>query len=373
MSWEGNWTFIGTNGANSNLNLGTGNVFLRAANLQVSVTDAATTLTVGGVIANDVTGGRGLTKAGAGTLELRGANTYTGPTTVNAGTLKLDTSGALDAAGRVSIAAGATLDLTAKTAGPATYTWNTTSLSASGTATPATITGTAQGTIHMGIKPISLTTDGTNPSLTVTGATLTLGNNPFTVVVPGPALTNNVYPLVSADSITGTVNPAASYTGGNGLAGGATGVVSISGNTVILTVTGGANPFATWAGVGVTFDADANNDGVDNGLAWVLGAANKDANAIALLPTLDNTTDPDFFIFTYRRDDDANTDPKTTIKVEYGSTLADWTPAVAGANIIIAPTDEGAGVGVDKVQVKIRRTLAVGGKLFARLNVLNTP
>ena len=373
MTWEGNWTFIGTNGANSNLNLGTGNVFLKASSPQVSLTDAATTLTVGGVIANDATGGRGLTKAGAGTLELRGANTYTGPTTVNAGTLKLDTSGALDAAGRVSIAAGATLDLTAKTAGPATYTWNTTSLSASGAATPATITGTAQGTIHMGIKPISLITDGTNPSLTVTGAALTLGNNPFTVVVPGPALGNGVYPLVSADSITGTVNPAASYTGGNGLAGGATGVVSISGNTVILTVTGG-DPFASWAGSGVAFDADANNDGVDNGMAWVLGAANKDANAIALLPTLDNTTDPDFFIFTYRRDDDANTDPKTTIKVEYGSTLAGWTTAVHnGTDIIITPTDDFYAAGIDKVQVKIRRTLAVRGKLFARLNVQNTP
>jgi autotransporter-associated beta strand protein len=372
MSWEGNWTFIGTNGANSNLNLGTSNVFLRAANLQVSVTDAATTLTVGGVIANDVTGGRGLTKAGAGTLELRGANTYTGPTTVNAGTLKLDTSGALDAAGRVSIAAGATLDLTAKTAESATYTWNTTSLSASGAATPTTITGTAQGTIHMGIKSISLTTDGTNPSLTVTGATLTLGNNPFTVVVPGPALTNGVYPLVSADSITGTVNPAASYTGGNGLAGGATGVVSISGNTVILTVTGG-DPFASWAGAGVAFDADANNDGVDNGLAWVLGAANPSANALPLLPAMDNTTDPDFFIFTYRRDDDANTDPNTTIKAEYGSTLSGWTPAVAGPDIIITPTDDFYPVGIDMVQVKIRRTLAVGGKLFARLNVQNTP
>ena len=86
----------------------------------------------------------------------------------------------------VSIAAGATFDLTAKTAASATYTWNTTSLSASGTATPATITGTALGTIDMGVKPISLTTDGTNPSLTVTGAALTLGDNPFTVVVPGP-------------------------------------------------------------------------------------------------------------------------------------------------------------------------------------------
>jgi hypothetical protein len=61
-------------------------------------------------------------------------------------------------------------------------------------------------------------------------------------------------------------------------------------------------------------------------------------------------------------------DPNTTIKAEYGSTLAAWTPAVHdGTDIIITPTDEGAGVGIDLVQVKIRRTLAVGGKLFARL------
>ena len=69
-------------------------------------------------------------------------------------------------------------------------------------------------------------------------------------------------------------------------------------------------------------------------MAWVLGANRsrvcQNAASIALLPTLDNTTDPDFFIFTYRRDDDANTDPKTTIKVEYGSTLAGWTDGVAG-------------------------------------------
>ncbi len=146
-----------------------------------------------------------------------------------------------------------------------------------------------------------------------------------------------------------------------------------SGTIYLTGLSKGGSPFATWAGAGVAFDADANNDGVDNGMAWVLGALDKDANAIALLPTLDNTTDPDFFIFTYRRDDDANTDPKTTIKVEYGSDLAGWTPAVAGADIIITPTDDGAGVGIDLVQVKIRRTLAVDGKLFARLNVENTP
>jgi hypothetical protein len=44
-------------------------------------------------------------------------------------------------------------------------------------------------------------------------------------------------------------------------------------------------------------------------------------------------------------------------------------------NVIITPTNDffGASPGVDKVEVKIRRTLAVGGKLFARLNVVIAP
>jgi hypothetical protein len=44
-----------------------------------------------------------------------------------------------------------------------------------------------------------------------------------------------------------------------------------------------------------------------------------------------------------------------------------------GTDIIITPTDDFYAAGIDKVQVKIRRTLAVRGKLFARLNVQNTP
>lgn len=52
------------------------------------------------------------------------------------------------------------------------------------------------------------------------------------------------------------------------------------------------------------------------------------------LPTLDNTTDPGIFI---------------------------------------TPTHNGAEVGIDSVQVNIRRFLAVGGKLFARLNVVKAP
>ena len=61
---------------NSNIALG--------ANQTWTVSNAASTLTVGGI----VTGSSSLNKAGAGTLTLSGANTYTGGTTVSAGILQ---------------------------------------------------------------------------------------------------------------------------------------------------------------------------------------------------------------------------------------------------------------------------------------------
>jgi hypothetical protein len=143
---------------------------------------------------------------------------------------------------------------------------------------------------------------------------------------------------------------------------------------------GGGSPYDTWAGgpfSGTLTDPAPSLDfdfgGLKTGLEWVLGGDPTDGSDDAgIAPTFDNTTNPDFFIFTYRRDDDAAADANTTIKVEYGSDLAGWTEAVAGADIIITPDDDGAAAGIDLVEVKIRRTLAVGGKLFARLNVVVT-
>jgi filamentous hemagglutinin family protein len=73
----------------------------------ISVTDAATNLTIGG--ASTATTGA-LTKLGAGTLTLSGANLHTGLTTVAGGTLTEGASNAL-ATGGVTVTGGATFDI----------------------------------------------------------------------------------------------------------------------------------------------------------------------------------------------------------------------------------------------------------------------
>jgi autotransporter-associated beta strand protein len=96
----------------------------------------------------------GLTKqGGTGTLILAGANSYTGATTISAGTLKLASTGTIDDSSAVNVAAGATFDISAKAGG---YTVNglggggtitagvgqTLTLSASGALTPGNSIGT---------------------------------------------------------------------------------------------------------------------------------------------------------------------------------------------------------------------------------------
>ena len=62
-------------------------------------------------VSPDLTGAGGLTKLGAGTLTLSGANTYSGVTKVSGGTLKLAESGSLNLASGISIDKGAIFDI----------------------------------------------------------------------------------------------------------------------------------------------------------------------------------------------------------------------------------------------------------------------
>ncbi|HEX7655202.1 MAG TPA: autotransporter-associated beta strand repeat-containing protein, partial [Verrucomicrobiae bacterium] len=83
--WNSGFTYVGTA---HNLNLGTGAVTLATT---VGLAVNANTLTVGGVIS----GSGGITKTGAGTLALAGANTFTGTVDLQVGTLALGNDGAL--------------------------------------------------------------------------------------------------------------------------------------------------------------------------------------------------------------------------------------------------------------------------------------
>ncbi|QUE52573.1 tandem-95 repeat protein [Luteolibacter ambystomatis] len=101
----GNLTFGDTTPSNNWIvNTGTGGpLTLDVASGSPSVTVNNQTATIGAVVA----GTKGLTKAGSGTLVLNGANTYTGATAVNAGTLVIGNSNQLNA-GSSSLTIGTT-------------------------------------------------------------------------------------------------------------------------------------------------------------------------------------------------------------------------------------------------------------------------
>lgn len=134
-----------------------------------------------------------------------------------------------------------------------------------------------------------------------------------------------------------------------------------------ITITG-KTAFVAWSDSGTGIDADDNGDGIDNGMAWVLGATNKNVSAIDKLPT--STTEPEYLVFTYRRSDAAKNDRNTSIVAEYSETLGGWTVASHdGTNIIITETND-IETGVDQVQVKIKKNHSTSGKLFSRLKVV---
>ena len=135
-NWNADFTYAGS--AHS-LNLGTGPALL-SANRQITV--SGQTLTVGGVI-SDGGNAYSLTKVGAGTLALAGANSYSGGTTISTGKIIASSAGAL---GTGPVTNDATLDLTA---GAVTYTGLSTSLTGAGTTNVTLGTG-AGGTILNG-------------------------------------------------------------------------------------------------------------------------------------------------------------------------------------------------------------------------------
>ena len=139
--------------------------------------------------------------------------------------------------------------------------------------------------------------------------------------------------------------------------------------------------YDTWAGgpfLGTLGDSspelDFDGGGLDTGIEWVVGGDPTDgSDDSSKAPVFDNTTDPDKFLFIFRRSDLANADENTTITAQYGSSLSGWfTAAHEGTGptqISITEVNDFYDAGIDKVTVAIPRGLAVGEKLFARLKV----
>ncbi len=194
-----------------------------------TITVSAKTLTLGSAV-GDSGQGRSLTKAGAGTLVLSGVNTYTGNTTISAGTLALGSSGSLANTAVISIAAGATYDVSAVSS----YSLSSANtLTASGKGTSAGTAAVINGaTVNLSSRPVILnftptafSGDAAHPSLTIPQGFLTLNNNTITVTnLGGSPLGAGVYQLIQVGngangSISGTPRAAVTVFGGGVVAG----------------------------------------------------------------------------------------------------------------------------------------------------------
>lgn len=148
-------------------------------NFTVADATAASDLTVAGVISNGTVAGSGLTKLGAGTLLLSAANTYTGATQVNAGTLYVN--GSLNASSAVTVN------------------------------NSGTVLGGTGGTIN---GPVSIASSGailqggtgsTGQTLTLTGA-VTMSTGSVIQLALGPTLTHSTIAIGSPGTLSFATN-----------------------------------------------------------------------------------------------------------------------------------------------------------------------
>jgi autotransporter-associated beta strand protein len=263
--------------------------------------------TIAGAI-SESGGSQGLIKAGAGTLTLAGANTYTGSTSVNQGTLAL-VGGSQSSA--ITVASGASLGFTL--------------------GSPTTST-----------KSVDLT----NGTVKITGAVNNVDDYKLMTATLGFTFTNLITQLHA---------PITDYEL----------QLQNSGTELWLVYTGGASPgFADWQAANTTTGTladDHDGDGVDNGTEYFLGGPN-DTTGFTALPGVDNNAGT--LSVTWTKDADYPGAYGTDYVVETSATLAEgsWTAASTDASPNVPGT-----VHINGNDVTY--TFPAGIKLFARLKV----
>ena len=144
----------------------------------------------------------------------------------------------------------------------------------------------------------------------------------------------------------------------------------VGGNQLQLNQIVVQDPYTVWAVGGVAFEADANGDGVKNGVAWLLGAANPSANALNKLPVASRNGNNLRLTFRCLKSTKRGTAP---LKVQSSSDLGasdPWNsheapvPDADGTvnSVIFDTTDDGDFINV------IADIPAAGAKIFGRLH-----
>lgn len=346
-------TGVGGDATNTGIALiGAGNTFTIAD----ATGSPAADLTVNAELEANDGGGGILNKAGDGTMVLNNACSYTGATSVQAGTLLANNT--LATVG-VTVDSGATFGGTGSTAGTLT-------VSAGGTVAPGASAGdlTVGTTLLAGSYACEI--DGTAADTLVVTGNLDLTGSTLALSVLGGGATQSSYLIASyTGTLTGTFGTV------TGLPSGYSVNYDTAGEIRLVSGTDAYGDWETLKGIaGAGAEADSDGDGIPNGIEFVIGGepSGPATSSSALLPTI--TTDATYLNFTFRRTDDATSYNPV---VEYGSDLTGWTEAEAGepvlTPVIINEVNNGFGAGIDSVEVKIPRALAVGARFFARLKV----
>jgi autotransporter-associated beta strand protein len=203
----------GTLGAIANWS-STNNMVLGGAVIQTADTNGNPwNIALSGVLS-----GTKLIKTGSGTLTLSGPNTYNGATTISNGTLALVAPGLITNTPQVSIAAGATFDVSALSG----YTFTGVNpvqtlagISTNGAGT-VNVTGNAL-TLAPGAKVLLAAAGGASPTIgkiSVTGDLVFAANNPVTINVGGGVLGAGNYRLLNCTgNLSGSATNTPAFTG----------------------------------------------------------------------------------------------------------------------------------------------------------------
>jgi fibronectin-binding autotransporter adhesin len=234
-----------------------------------------------------------------------------------------------------------------------------------------------------GSQGFGTVTLGSNTSLTFTirntgsaGLNLT-GTPPDYVAVSGTNAADFVVTAQPSTPVTsggGTTTFTVRFAPLGATAGARNAVLTVANNdsdegTFTINVSGTAQtPYDAWSG-GAGFDVDTNGDGVDNGLAFLLGAANPNADALGLLPEV--TEDNGNLVLNFSMLN-AAARGTASLSIEHSSDLGigdAWEAALVPDvdNTVNDVVFDITGSGPLGVEATIPSSKAVAGKLFGRL------